>query len=384
MIRNVIRSVVGERTSRSPGRGAGAGRATAVADPSGSSPRAAAADRRARRRGRAVGLTAAALSMALVAAACGGSGSSGSPSGDAAKPVTLAFSAWPGWFPWQVAQDEGLFAKHGVTVDLKYFDSYTDSLNALATGKVDGNSQTLNDTLASVAGGAKEKIVLTNDNSTGNDQIIAKAGITSIAGLKGKTVAAEQGTVDHYLLLLALAKAGLTEKDITFQPLPTDAAAAAFVAGRVDAVGVFAPFTTTALGRPGSAAIATSKEFPGAIPDHLVVTDDLAKNNPKAVQGLVDTWFDALTWIAANKPAAVAIMAKRAGVSVADYESYDKGTSIFTLQQNIAAFTPGSTDANLDYQAKKISTFLVDSKLVDSPPSLDGLLDPTFIQAVKK
>src|SRR5687767_2430349 len=81
--------------------------------------------------------------------------------------VTLAFSAWPGWFPWQVAQEQGLFARNGVEVELKYFDSYTDSLTALATGQVSANSQTLNDTLASVSGGAEQKIVLVNDNSTG-------------------------------------------------------------------------------------------------------------------------------------------------------------------------------------------------------------------------
>jgi ABC-type nitrate/sulfonate/bicarbonate transport system substrate-binding protein len=37
------------------------------------------------------------------------------------------------------------------------------------------------------------------------------------------------------------------EKDIKFQPLETGKAAAAFAAGQVDAVGVFAPFTTQAL-----------------------------------------------------------------------------------------------------------------------------------------
>src|SRR5262249_34879731 len=75
-------------------------------------------------------------------------------SGASGGKIVLGFSAWPGWFPWQVAADEGLFAKNGVNVELKYFDSYTDSLNALATGSIDANSQTLNDTLASVVGGA--------------------------------------------------------------------------------------------------------------------------------------------------------------------------------------------------------------------------------------
>lgn len=297
--------------------------------------------------------------------------------------IRLGFSAWPGWFPWQIAQEQGLFTKNGVTVDLKYFESYTDSLTALSTGNLDANSQTLNDTLSSVSGGAKQTVVLVNDNSTGNDQIIAKPGITSVADLKGRKVAAEQGTVDHYLLLLALKKAGLTEKDVQFTPLLTDAAAAAFVAGKVDAVGVFAPFTTTALGLAGSTAIATSKDFPGAIPDHLVFTSDFVKAHKTEVQGLVQTWFDTTAWIKANPDKAVDIMAKRGGVTPADYKSYDAGTTIFTKQQNLDAFATGSSPANLDFQAQQIGDFLVSTGLAEEKPSLDGLLDPSFVQAVK-
>lgn len=321
------------------------------------------------------------LALGLVAALAGCSSSSAAGSGGST--ITFGFSAWPGWFPWEVAKEKGLFAKNGVKVDLKYFDSYTDSLTALSSGKLDANSQTLNDTLSSVAGGAKETIVLTTDNSSGNDQIIARPGITSVAGLKGKTVSAEQGTVDHFLLLMALKKAGLSDSDVRFKPLTTDAAAAAFAAGQVDAVGVFAPFTTTALKLKGSRALTTSADFPGAIPDHLVIQSGLAKKNPKAVQGLVQTWFDTLAWIKAHHDEAVAIMAKRGGVSTADYAAYDKGTTIFGLAANQQAFAQGNTDASLGFEAKKVSDFLVGTKLVNGPPPLDGLFDPSFVGAVK-
>jgi NitT/TauT family transport system substrate-binding protein len=328
----------------------------------------------------------AALCLVLALAGCneqattGGAGGGG---GDTGAKITLGFSAWPGWFPWQVAADQGLFAKNGVDVEVKYFENYTDSLNALSTGNIDANSQTLNDTISSVAGGAKERIVLVNDNSTGNDQIIAREGIASVADLKGKTVAAEEGTVDHYLLLLALQKAGLGPADVKFTPLATDAAAAAFVAGRVDAVGVFAPFTTTALERQGSKAVATSKDFPGAIPDHLVVNPSLIQDRPDDVQALVKTWFDTVDWIRTNRDQAIAIMAKRAGVSPTDYATYDAGTTIFTLENNLEAFTPGSTDAHLDYQGRKITDFLLQTKLIDTKPDLEGLLDDQFVKAIK-
>jgi NitT/TauT family transport system substrate-binding protein len=315
------------------------------------------------------------------AAACSSTKDNGTATTTGTK-ITLAFSAWPGWFPWEVAQEKGLFAANGANVELKYFDNYLDSLSALANGAVTANSQTLNDTLISVSGGAKQTIVLVNDNSTGNDQIIAAPGISSLADLKGKTIAVEAGTVDHFLLLLALKRAGVASTDVTIKALPTADAAAAFKAGQVDAVGAFAPFTTTALERPGSKAIATSKDFPGAIPDHLVFQSSFVAQHPDDVQKVVKTWFDTMAWINAHKDEALTIMAKKAGVSVDDYKSYDAGTTIFSRDQNLSAFASGTTAANLDYEAGQIAQFLVDAKLADTKPSLDGLFEPKFVKAL--
>ncbi len=297
--------------------------------------------------------------------------------------ITLGFTAWPGWLPWQVAKEQGLFAKNGVNVELKYFTNYTDSLLALESGALDANSQTLNDTLISVSGGARQTVVLVNDNSTGNDKVIARSGITSVADLRGRKIAVEQGTVNHYLLLLALAQAGLGQQDVVLDPQPTDAAAAAaFTAGQVDAVSASAPFTTRALQRSGSHAIATSAEFPGAIPNHLVVRPALIHDHPDTVQALVDTWFDTLKWIKGHKDAAVAIMAKTSGVSVEDYKTYDAGTTIFTRRQNLDAFTPGTTPEHLNYQAAQIADFVFGTGMVQSRPSVADLLDERFINSV--
>jgi NitT/TauT family transport system substrate-binding protein len=297
--------------------------------------------------------------------------------------ITLGFTAWPGWMPWQVAKEEGLFARNGVNVELKYYSNYTDSLLALETGALDANSQTLNDTIISVSTGAKQTIVLVNDNSTGNDKIIARDGIGSVADLKGRRIAVEQGTVNHYLLLLALEQVGLGQRDVVLVPQPTEAAAATeFAAGQVDAVSASAPFTTKALQRAGSHAIATSAEFPGAIPGHLAVRPALIREHPKEVQALVNTWFETLEWIKGHKDAAIAIMARTSGVGIDEYKTYDAGTTVFTRRQNIDAFTPGTTPKHLNYQAAQIADFVVGTGMVQSRPSLVGLLDERFVTSV--
>lgn len=303
------------------------------------------------------------------------------PATTGAATVRLGFSAWPGWFPWQVTQDEKIFAKHNVTVDLKWFDGYLESINTLTAGQIDANSQTLNDTISAIAGGADQVVVLTNDNSTGNDKIIVREGINTIADLKGKKVAAEEGTVDHFLLLLGLEKAGLKPTDIQFQPLETGKAAAAFVAGQVDAVGVFAPFTTQALKRPGSKELFSSKEFPGAISDHLVFTRKFVNEHPDRVQAVVDAWFDTLDFKKTNPDQAIAIMAKRANVSIPEYKEYANGTQIFTLEDNLKAFEPGNTMTSLAYAAAQLSDFLQQVGLAKTQPDLSKLFDDRFVKA---
>jgi NitT/TauT family transport system substrate-binding protein len=295
--------------------------------------------------------------------------------------VRLGFSAWPGWFPWQVAQEEGIFTKNNVPVETKWFDGYLESISTLNAGKIDANSQTLGDTMSSIAGGADQVIVLVNDNSTGNDKIIARDGIKSIADLKGKKVAAEEGTVDHFLLLLGIKKAGLSSKDIQFVPLETGKAAAAFASGKVDAVAVFAPFTTEALKLKGSKELFSSKDFPGSISDHLVFTRKFVTEYPDKVQGMVDSWFGTLDYIKANPDKANEIMAKRSGGSVDEYKSFANGTKIFTVEENIKAFQPGTTMASLQFSAKEMSKFLTEVGITKTTPDISKLFDDRFVKA---
>ncbi len=285
--------------------------------------------------------------------------------------------------PWQVAQDKSIFQSNNINVDLQWFDSYAESIKALATGKIDANCQTLADTISAIDSGADLVIVLTNDNSTGNDKIIVSNQIKSITELKGKKVAAEEGTVDHFMLVQALQKAGMSSKDIQFIPMETSKAAAAFVAGELDAISVFAPFTTTALKRPGSKELFSSKNFPGSISDHLVFNRKFVLANPEQVQAFVNSWFATLDYMTSgnNFKETDQIMAKRAGVSLAEYQNYKDGTKISSLAENIEAFKSGHDITFLSKSALETKKFLLESKLIKTDVDISKLLDDRFITA---
>ena len=105
-----------------------------------------------------------------------------SPAAPKGDPITLGYSNWAGWWPWAIAVDQKMFEKNGVNVEMKWFDGYVQSMETFAAGKIDGNSQTLNDTISFLPGeNGGEVVVLVNDNSAGNDQIIADKSIKSVA-----------------------------------------------------------------------------------------------------------------------------------------------------------------------------------------------------------
>jgi len=298
-------------------------------------------------------------------------------------PVRMGYSSWAGWWPWAIAEEEGLFAANGANVELIWFDGYLESMQALAGGQLDANSQTLNDTISFVDDAVNGMVVvLVNDNSAGNDKVIAAEDIDAVAELQGRTVALEEGVVGDFMLTLALEDAGLSREDVQIQNLETGAAATAFAAGQVDGFAGWVPYWETALSREGSKTLITSEEFPGAIPDLLVVSQALIDERPDQVQALVDTWFDVLDFMDENPERSAEIMARRADVSDDEFEIYTEGTRIFTLEENLEAFEDGGEDMRyMPYAAQVMADFMVDVGFIPEVPDLESLFDDQFVQA---
>lgn len=318
----------------------------------------------------------------------GGSDGAADSAGEAVEavseggPIVIGYSNWPGWWPWAIAEQEGLFEANGVEVEMRWFDGYVESMEAFAAGQLDGNTQTLNDTISFAADSVNgQVVVLVNDNSAGNDKIIVAEEINTIQDLKGKKVAIEEGVVDDFLLSLALQDAGMSRDDVEIVPLETGAAAAAFAAGQADAVGAFPPYWLTALEREGSKELLSSADYPGAIPDLLVMSQTVIDERPEDVQAIVNTWFDILAFMDANPEKSDEIMAARAGVTTEELQLLKDGTKIFTIEENLEAFSPGDSMKHMPYAAQQMADFMVGVGFIPEVPPLEPILDDQFVQA---
>ena len=302
----------------------------------------------------------------------------------AKDPLKVGYSDWPGYTAWEIAKVKGLFKKHDIDVQLVWFPIYTDSLTALNTGQLDCNLQTWNDTMAPLAEGLPLKAVLLLDNSYGNDALLAKPGIASPKDLKGKTIATEVGTCDQFLMLKALASAGLTEKDVTYTNLTVPDSAAAFIAGKVDAAVIWQPWVSQIQREGTGKVIYSSADIPGLIPDIAACRTSVVEKRPGDVQKLVDVWFDIIAFLKAHEDEAVGIMAKVVEQPPDAYKAFMPGTKFFDLPMNLKSFEKRpNDDSSLSGSGKSISEFLVAAGQIKKVPDYDAAIEPKFIKAVK-
>jgi NitT/TauT family transport system substrate-binding protein len=129
-----------------------------------------------------------------------------------------------------------------------------------------------------------------------DDEILAKPGISSLAGLRGKTVAiSSPATPDGVLLNAALAKAGLSQSQLSIVSTGASSSSLnALVAGQVDAA------FTAASGLPASAgkfrALGTATQLVPAYADTFMAAQGSWLKSHAGVAEAVD-----LAWLAAAK-----------------------------------------------------------------------------------
>jgi len=144
-----------------------------------------------------------------------------------AEPATLKIAVLPiiDTLPMYVAQQEGLFAKHGVNVEFVPVASAPERDQILAAGQADG---TINETL-SVMLFNKESVqmqvvryALRPTEEHGHFFIIAssQSGITSVNGLKGVEIGVSQGTVIEYVTERLLQAEGFNADEIKTIAVP--------------------------------------------------------------------------------------------------------------------------------------------------------------------
>lgn len=293
-----------------------------------------------------------------------------------AAPLTIGYSDWPGWVAWEVGIEKGWFEEAGVDVRFEWFD-YVASMDAYAAGQLDAVCMTNGDALVTGATGRRSTMAIINDFSNGNDMIVARPGITSVAELAGKKVAVEIGFVGHLLLLRALEKAGLTEDDIELVNVRTNETPMVLASGEVDAIVAWQPNSSQSLQMvPGSTAIYSSANDQGLIYDTLAIAPESLDQYPEQWGKVIEVWYRIVDFIndPATSAAAVEIMAARVGVAPDKYAQFMKGTRLLVKAEAMARYSATEDLGSLGGSTMVADSFNMKYKVYNTPQSADDYI----------
>lgn len=252
--------------------------------------------------------------------------------------IKLGSSPWIGGGPWEIAARKGQFKAQGLDdVKIVNFTLDTDMNAAFASGELQAGVLATHTAMNFVKAGIAVKIVLLMDISTTADAIISDGSVKSIADLRGKEVAFEEGSTSDILLNFALARNGMSIADIKKVPMPAADAGAALIAGRIPVAVTYEPYLSLARAQnPKVQMIYSANASPGLISDVLAVSADFADKKPGQVAALIRAWDAALADYKADTTAGRALIATAVGAKPEELSASFDGLKYYSVAENRA------------------------------------------------
>ncbi|MBK9927129.1 MAG: ABC transporter substrate-binding protein [Anaerolineales bacterium] len=224
-----------------------------------------------------------------------------------AEPASLKIAVLPiiDTLPMYVAQQEGLFVKHGVNVEFVPVASAPERDQILAAKQADG---TINETLAVMMFNKEStqmqvvRYALRPTDGHGHFFIIAsgKSGITDVNGLKGVEIGVSQGTVIEYATDRILQAEGFSPDEIKTVAVPKIPDRMALLASGELKAGVMPdPLASLVVGQ-GGVIIADDSKYPEYGFSVISFRKEVIDANPNAVKGFLAAIEDATALVNAD------------------------------------------------------------------------------------
>jgi ABC-type nitrate/sulfonate/bicarbonate transport system substrate-binding protein len=337
-----------------------------------------------------------AICMVALSAAFIGCGGNKVEVSTATPAFSLAWSEYPSWSVFGVAQEKGLIGKngegtiekkYGIKINLRQAD-YDACITLYGNGTVDANCQTNIDSL-SPALGRNSVVIMPTSTSVGADALIAVGYDGEVKKdevinfLKNRDTYGLEKSVSQYVFDRNLALLTKDNKnDLSFRNMDPAAAAQAIQTGqqKINSIMVWNPFVLQTLRtRKDSKVLFDSSSIPEEVIDAIVVAKDvLAKPKGKEfAQALIETYFEVCKMMEDPKTADatyVALGAKFSNLDAADmkivcqqtrfYNTPEKGLALMRAQKFRNETMPGIVD------------WAVLRKVIDKKPTV-GYNDPS-------
>jgi NitT/TauT family transport system substrate-binding protein len=292
---------------------------------------------------RAFGAAAAGLALVLSLGACSAEGGAGGDDGT----IEVSFGYIPdfnGTSLLAIAEDQGLWAEHGIDATTSSFTNGPLQIQALGTGDLDFGY--IGPGAFWLPASGQAKVVALNTLGRA-DRVVAQPGIDSVEDLKGKTVAVPEGTSGDMILTLALSEAGMTKDDVELVPMEPPAIVAALSSGQVDAAGFWYPALATVKKQvPDLVELAENTDFEEtvAFPTAFVAGNDVVADDPEKVDAVLKVLREAMAYRAEHMDETIALTADFNDLPAADVEADAANVQVLDADEIDGLTQDGTTD----------------------------------------
>ena len=252
----------------------------------------------------------------------------------AAALIALAVIVFPGGFNWPlwVGMEKGFFAQNGVELTVTPTPNSVFQMQNLAAGKFDIAFSTVDNVVAYDEGHGEAPLAEAPDffafmgGQYGAVRLVAQPDITSIADLKGKSLAVDAATTGYaFVLRKILQKAGLGENDYQLERLGgTAQRAQALMEGKTAATILTTPLEIVPEAR-GYKRLANAVDAIGPYQAVLgVARRSWAATHEAALVGFIRGYAASLEWLADPAHRAEAVSIYRKNIPQASEEAANK------------------------------------------------------------
>lgn len=281
--------------------------------------------------------------------------------------------------------ERGIFAEHGLDVEVVMYQSGVDMVNGLINGAQEVNVMGSVPFLTGLARGFPLVLIghlhgdPNRDSYSDNQSIIASSasgiGEGDIAALAGARIGLPRGTGAEAFLLGVMGSAGLSADDVDLVNVQPAELVTALNQGDVDAVAIWQPWAATALTQVAGTTQVQAGGCPQCYdPGTILTTQTVIAANADTLERFMAAFTESQAWVRANTSAAAEINMR--WIQGVELETMELALGSIPLDPRISTHTAEM------YQAKALP-FLLELGRIEEIFDPSYAIDTRFLSAAE-
>ena len=292
----------------------------------------------------------------------------------AAGPLKVGTTLWPGYEPLYLAQHNGYYDDRIRVIN---YPSASEVIRSFRNQALEVAALTLDEVVLLRESDIDVQIILICDISDGADAILARPPIASLADLKGHRIAVESAAVGAYVLTRALEIGQIALTDVQPVNRENNEQYQAYLDNEVDAVVTYEPVRSQLLSA-GATEIFTSRQIPGEVVDILAVERSVIERRQQDLTLLIKGWYQALDDLRNKPQQSHEYIAARHKISVEEVDASLDGLE-FPDQSKTRKLISGSPSLIERSFARLVDTMRSNNLLLDKDFDQNDLVTTRFL-----